>query len=278
MPALASVSDPELKPADFRLFQQLIYREAGIRLPESKVGLVRSRLRGRVQERCGGDYHAYHDLVLRPGEGDELQRCIDALTTNETFFFRHKQHWDHICATVLPQWLAQRPPGRAFRAWCAACSTGEEPYSLAIACVDGFCGRDARVEIEASDINTTVVDRARQARYGRYALQKVTEACRRAYFVADDAEHFQVAPAVRAVVRFGQHNLQQPRSGGPYDLVLLRNVMIYFDEAMKARVLTHVTASLRPGGYLYLGGAETLSACQAAYDVVRPTIYRKRVS
>ncbi len=270
------IAEAQLRLQEFALFRDLIYREAGIRLPESKRGLVQSRLRARVLERSGGDYGAYHRLIRRSDERDELQRCIDALTTNETFFFRHKTHWDHLAEAVLPAWCREHGPGAVFRAWSAACSTGEEPYSLAILLLDSFGQSGFGCEISATDINATVLERARAGIYGPYALQKVTPACRAAYFEPAGGDRHRVCRRARDAVRFSLHNLQQRRGGPPCDLILLRNVMIYFDEPVKARVLSNITAALRPGGHLILGGAESLGALQSAYHTVRPTIYRKR--
>lgn len=270
------IAEVQLRLQEFALFRDLIYREAGIRLPESKRGLVQSRLRGRVIERSGGNYGAYHRLIQRPDERAELQRCIDALTTNETFFFRHKTHWDHLGQVVLPAWRREHGPGAVYRAWSAACSTGEEAYSLAILLLDAFAGGPGHgCEISATDINATVLERARTGVYGPYALQKVTPACRAAYFQSAGGDRYRVCRRAREAVRFSLHNLQQRRGGTPCDLILLRNVMIYFDEPVKARVLANITAALRPGGHLILGGAESLGALQSSYHTVRPTIYRK---
>ncbi len=264
-----------LQPGEMRLFQELIYREAGIRLADVKANLVQGRLRKRLEALGLDSFRAYHDLVTSPGHDDEFQRCLEALTTNETFFFRHKQHWDFILDDLLPEW--KRSTGRGtFRAWSAASSTGEEPYSLAIALDAGLSQSGCKATVEATDINTQVLARAKAGIYGTYALQKLTPHCLARYFTPAGDECHQVQGRIRSMVEYHQHNLQEPSRGQPCDLVLVRNVLIYFDTASKAKVVTHVAARIRPGGYLILGGAESLSDPKGLFEYVRPTIYRKR--
>lgn len=271
-----AIANPPLAADELRLFQDLVYRQAGIRMPDSKINLVQGRLRRRLDALGLTSYRAYHAYVCEAGHDDERQRCLEALTTNETFFFRHKQHWDFLLETIVPGWRRQAAPGAVFRAWSAACSTGEEPYSLAIALDDALAGSGLEARIEASDLNTQVLARARAAVYGPYALQKISPACLARYFEAAGGDRHRVVAALRERVSFRPHNLLEPTSGPPFDLVLLRNVLIYFDTVSKATVLRAVTARLRPGGWLILGGAETMGEGGTGLDYVRPTIYRKR--
>jgi chemotaxis protein methyltransferase CheR len=274
---LEVASDIVLSAGELRLFQELMYQEAGIRIADAKINLVQSRLRKRLEALELGSYRAYHAFATATGHHDELQRCLEALTTNETFFFRHKQHWDFLLGELLPAWRRSAPAGAAFRAWSAASSTGEEPYSLAIALDAALAGSGLHARIDATDINTQVLARARSGIYASYALQKITPRCLARYFTpCQDGQRQQVIEPVRAMVSFRQHNLTQPSSGQPYDLILLRNVLIYFDQASKSAVMAQVGARLRPGGWLILGGAEALGDCQGAFDYHRPTIYRKR--
>ncbi len=260
-----------------KLFQDLIYREAGINLPDMKANLVQGRLRKRLDTLGLDSYRAYHALVMQPGNGEELQECLEALTTNETFFFRHKQHWDFVLGTILPEWKRNASPGATYRAWSAASSTGEEPYSLAIALAAGL-PKGSKATVDATDINTKVLARAKAGSYGEYALQKLTPQCLKTYFhAAAKGDRHQVNDDIRSMVHFSQHNLQQASHGAPYDLVMLRNVLIYFDAASKATVMRHLLPRIKPGGWLFLGGAETLSDASGEMTYVRPTIYRKRL-
>ncbi len=274
---LETAPDIVLDDSEMRLFQELMYQEAGIRMADAKINLVQSRLRKRLEALELGSFRDYYAHATAPGHQDELQRCLEALTTNETFFFRHKQHWDFLIGELLPEWRRSAPAGATFRAWSAASSTGEEPYSLAIALDAALKGSGMKARIDATDINTQVLARARTGIYAGYALQKITPQCLQRYFSpCQDTHSQQVIEPIRAMVSFRQHNLTHPSSGQPYDLILLRNVLIYFDQASKDSVMAQVGARLRPGGWLILGGAESLNDRQGAFDYHRPTIYRKR--
>jgi chemotaxis protein methyltransferase CheR len=275
--SLEAAPDFTLTEGEMRLFQELMYEEAGIRMADAKINLVQSRLRKRLEALELGSFRAYHAYATAPGHQDELQRCLEALTTNETFFFRHKQHWDFLIGELLPQWRRSAAAGATFRAWSAASSTGEEPYSLAIALDAALKGSGLNARIDATDINTQVLARARSGIYTSYALQKITPQCLKRYFTpCQDGQRQQVIESIRSMVTFRQHNLTHASGGQPYDLILLRNVLIYFDQESKGAVMAQVGARLRPGGWLILGGAESLSDRQGAFDYHRPTIYRKR--
>ena len=266
----------QLKPAEFKLFQTLMYDHAGIRLSERKQILVQSRLRKRLTTLGLDSYRAYYNLII--SQEDEFQTCLNALTTNETFFFRHKNHWDFLTTQILPDWRARHDKTQVYRAWSAASSSGEEPYSLAIALRDSLKESERwDVRVDATDINEEVLAKARRGEYGSYALQKLTPACIKSYFrPAQQDGNYVVKDRIRDLVQFRRHNLLHATSGAMYDLILLRNVMIYFDEASKAVVLATITRRLTPGGYLFLGGSETLPACKNQYDYVKPTVYRRR--
>jgi chemotaxis protein methyltransferase CheR len=276
-PQLDLAADITLSESEMQLFQEMMYREAGIRMADAKINLVQSRLRKRLDALELGSFRDYFAYATAPGHQAELQSCLEALTTNETFFFRHKQHWDFLLGELLPEWRRSVPAGASFRAWSAASSTGEEPYSLAIALDAALRGSGLNARIDATDINTQVLARAKSGIYSTYALQKITPQCLKRYFApCQDAQRQQVIEPIRAMVTFRQHNLTHPSSGQPYDLILLRNVLIYFDQASKSAVMAQVGARLRPGGWLILGGAESLSDRQGTFDYHRPTIYRKR--
>lgn len=267
-----------LRPGEMKLFQDLIYREAGINLPDAKASLVQGRLRKRLDVLGLHSFQEYHAHVMKAGNQEELQECLEALTTNETFFFRHKHHWDFVLGTIIPEWQQTATRTATFRAWSAASSTGEEPYSLAIALKAGL--KDSKKAIvDATDINTKVLARAKAGTYGDYALQKLTPQCLKTYFhPCAKGDRHQVNDDIRAMAHFSQHNLQEPSQGAPYDLVMLRNVLIYFDAASKATVIRHMAPRIKPGGWLFLGGAETLSDSSGQFTYVRPTIYQKRSS
>lgn len=280
-----TATDLSLIPADdlilthdeMRLFQDLMYREAGIRLADAKINLVQSRLRKRLDALSLDSYHKYYAYATSPGHEPEFQLCLESLTTNETFFFRHKLHWDFLLGNILPAWRDKSPSGATFKAWSAASSSGEEPYSLAIALASGIDGHGFHSHIEATDINTQVLARAKAGIYAGYALQKLTPRCLKNYFSPlDSGQCHQVKDVIRKMVSFRPHNLKHPSTGPAFDLILVRNVLIYFDGPSKATVLAHLARRLKPGGWLILGGAESLTDHAGEFEMVRPTIYRKR--
>jgi len=270
-------SDITLKMREFKLFQDLMYSHAGIALSDMKHALVQSRLKRRIRALGMTTYRAYYEYISDKKNADEFQECLNALTTNETYFFRHKNHWDFFCQEIVPDWKRNNRRGMTFRFWSAASSTGEEPYSAAIALYELLPPDSGyRIHVDATDINKDVLSRAAAGVYGEYSVQKMTDLCLKKYFNINGARtEFHVVDQVRRLVQFNSHNLQTPKYGEPYDVIFLRNVMIYFDESSKSTVLRNVTGCLKPGGYLFLGGAETLSACQEHYVYSRPTIYRK---
>lgn len=268
--------DLELKPAEFKLFQTFMYDCAGINLNDKKQLLVRNRLRQRLEILHLHSYRDYYDYLMAPQHLPERQAAINALTTNETFFFRHKNHWDFIIETLIPQWQKTATPMSVFHAWSGASSTGEEAYSLAIVLAHLFNATTWQTEIDATDINQEVLNAARQGIYHEYALQKTTTNCVKMYFEKNGTD-YRVKPPIRRSVKFQLHNLMQPFNAKiSYDLIMLRNVLIYFDDSSKKIVMENVTAKLKPNGYLFVGGSETMTAGNNAYECIRPTIYRKK--
>ncbi len=265
--ALIEPSTP-LAPADFRLFQDLAYRHAGIRLADGKMSLVQNRLQRRLRLAGKKSYREYHDLVSTAAGAVELQHCIEALTTNETFFFRHKDHWDFFIGTILGTWDRRK----TLRVWSAAASTGEEAHSTAIACLEH--ARDARVLIEGTDINGTVLETAKRGIYGEYAVQKITDYARNRW-LTKVADGWQVKDGARKLITWRRHNILERADGQKQDAVFLRNVLIYFDEASKAKALTQVVQRMNPGAWLFLGGSEAVSDPSFGLVPVRPQIYRK---
>ncbi|MDA3961517.1 MAG: methyltransferase domain-containing protein [Planctomycetota bacterium] len=246
-----ATTTPSLSPDELRLFQQLVYTRIGVRLGDNKHALVQNRLRSRLRDRQLSSFSSYHQLLTEPAESEEMELCINALTTNETYFYRHPLHW---------HWLSQHWAsfGPAPRVWSAACSSGEEPYTVAI---ELACRGITGGEIIGSDINSSVLDQAKRASYSPYAVQKV--------------EPVTLKERFRSRVRFERHNLMS--ATGPArncDLVLLRNVLIYFDRESKRKVLDNILQALKPGGLLIIGGAEALT--DNRFDYEAPSIYRKR--
>ena len=272
-----------LRPPSDREFAQLaafVEREAGLHLAPAKKPLLASRLLGRLRELALPTYGAYHRLVEQ--DADERVRMIDALCTNETHFFREPHHFDFLARAVYPQLVEGARRGgrdRRLRVWSAGCSTGEEPYSVAISAVAAL-PEGWQVEVLASDLSTRALARAEDAVYPAERLAEVPAHLRRRFFlrgVGPQAGRIRVAPEGRAPVRFARLNLADAAWDVPADrdLILCRNVLIYFRPELRARVIERLVAHLRPGGWLLLGHAESLPSSALPLRTRQPTVYQK---
>lgn len=262
-----------LLDSEFAQFQGLLYRLAGISLSPAKKALVCGRLAKRIKHHRLDSYGDYFQLLTSGREPQELQIAIDLLTTNETYFFREPKHFEFLRSRVLPA----RRPGSAFRIWSAACSSGEEPYSIAMLLAD--CLHEAPWEIVASDISTRVLERARNGHYAMERAEHIPQEYLRAFClkgVGRQEGTFMIDKRLRSKVDFRQVNLneQLPRLG-EFDVIFLRNVMIYFDVETKRKVVQRLMAALKPGGHLLIGHSESLNGVNDDLQVVAPSIYRK---
>ncbi len=264
---------------DFALFQALIQREAGIWLSPIKKALLVGRLAKRLRD-LGISYGEYYQRVSEdPGE---LTTMLDLVSTNETHFFREPRHFEFLLRHVFPRWIAEAAEGRRprrIRVWSAACSTGEEPYSLAMCLLGAFPpGSGWDLEIVATDISTRVLDRARDAIWPIAKAQEIPPEDRKAFMlrgVGGQEGKMRAGPEIRALVRFQRLNLNQESYPvlGAFDLVFCRNVLIYFAAQTKVQVVERILGHLAPDGYLFLGHAESLSGMGQRVQAVVPTIY-----
>jgi chemotaxis protein methyltransferase CheR len=269
---MAATVAPEvqLTAQHFREISGIVYDVAGIRLPEGKEGLVRSRLGKRLRARGLASYGDYLALVRQPG-GDELAEMVDALTTNKTDFFREPAHFDFLRQRVLPK-LGNGP----LRLWSAGCSTGEEPYTLAMVLRDSLGDLARRdVKILATDISRRVLAHAKAGVYADGPMDGVPAEVRRRHFVRV-ADGWEVAPALRALVTFAPLNLMGAwPMRGPFQAIFCRNVMIYFDRPTQQALVRRYYELLAPGGYLFVGHSESLSALDHAFTYVQPAVYQR---
>lgn len=263
--------NPSLNDTDFAHFQQMIFNIAGISMTPAKKDLVAGRLAKRLKYHGLDSYGAYFQLLSRQHE--EVQVAVDLLTTNETYFFREPKHFDFLRDRILPS----HPRGQAFRVWSAACSSGEETYTLAMV-MAGHLG-EAAWEILGSDICTRVLDKARAGLYPMERLRGIPPAALRAFClkgVGSQEGCFMVDPALRRRVRFAQINLNEHLPEvGEFDVIFLRNVMIYFQAETKRQVVARLLAKLRPGGFFIVGHSESLNGLAQELETVAPSIYRK---
>ncbi len=263
---MASLSDAELGG-----FSKLMFDAAGITLTSSKKALVEGRLSKRLHMLGLGSFTAYLQHLQR--DASERQQAIDLLTTNETYFFREPRHFAYLAEQILPAADAARP----FRVWSAACSSGEEPFSIAMVLAAHMGQRPW--EILASDISTRVLDIARRAIYPQTRAEKIPHDYLKAFCLKGTGGHegdFTLQRPLRERVRFMEVNLNETLPDiGQFDLILLRNVMIYFDAQTKRAVCRRLLDVLRPGGHLFIGHSESLNGLECPVQAVQPAVYRK---
>lgn len=264
---LVSITDSE-----FGTFQKLLHSIAGISLGPAKRHLLTTRLHTRLRALNMNRYSAYLDHVRQ--HPDELQRVVDLLTTNETYFFREPVHFEFIREQILPK----IPPGRTFRVWSAASSSGEEAYTTAMVLAEHLPNHPW--EILGSDISTRVLDRAQRGVYPIESAEKIPRHYLQKYClrgVRSQEGQLLICNELRSRVQFRQVNLNAvlPSFVGEMDLIFLRNVMIYFDIEMKRRVVGALIRQLRPGGHFIIGLAETLKDICDELTLRGPTIYQR---
>jgi len=265
------MNDASLNDSEFARFQQMIFSTAGISMTSAKKTLVAGRLAKRLKHHGLGSYGEYFQLLSRSRE--EVQVAVDLLTTNETYFFREPKHFDFLRERIL----LPRPPGRPFRVWSAACSSGEEPYTLAMVLAEHL--GEAAWEILGSDISTRVLETARTGLYPMERMRGLAPASLRAHClkgVGSQEGSFMIDPALRRRVRFAQINLNESLPDvGEFDVIFLRNVMIYFQTETKRQVVSRLLTKLRTGGFFIVGHSESLNGLAQGLETVAPSIYRK---
>lgn len=262
---------PPLSELDFKRFQKLIFDAAGIHLSAVKRPMVAGRLAKRLKALSLVDYATYLLRVER--DPAEYQLVIDLLTTNETYFFREPKHFDFLRERILPGCKA----GQSFSVWSAACSSGEEPYSLAMLLTDQLGERDW--SIFASDISTQVLARARAGQYSMTRIDQVpTQYLKRFCLrgVGAASGRLLVDRKLRERVQFQQLNLMASLHNLPlFDLILLRNVMIYFNADTKQQLIARIAGRLKAGGHLFIGHSETLNGLASGLTQIAPAIYQR---
>lgn len=269
----------ELTEAEFARFRDLVYRTCGIRIAETKRVLMSNRIRRRLRATGIDGYSRYYEFLRSAAGKAEMQPFLDVVTTNETYFFRDDAHYRWLADEFLPEAIreagARRRP-RSLRFWSAACSTGEEPYSIALK----LAARRAelagwRLDVVGTDLSATALAAARAAVYEERAVHRVGTDDRRAYFDEKPPGRWTLRPEIRSLATFRSHNLLDPLPGEPFDCIFLKNVLIYFDAASKKRVVDVVLAALADGGRLVVGPTEGIHGMLGGLEKVKTWLYRK---
>lgn len=260
----------------FDKFRAIVYEKSGISLNDGKEALVSARVAKRMRALGYTDHRKYLEHVSNDATGAEVVQLIDAISTNVTSFFREPVHFD-LLAELVKKWLEEGQT--RFRIWSAASSTGEEPYTIAMTMLEATRGARVDIRILATDISTAVLERCRQGAYSAEKVASVPPALREKYFAENrGAGTYTVKNSLRDLITFRRLNLSNPPfpMKGPLDVVLCRNVMIYFDNTVRGNLLKEVHRLLKPGGYLMVGHAESLTGILTSLKVVRPSVYVKR--
>ncbi|MGZ5442485.1 MAG: CheR family methyltransferase [Thermoanaerobaculia bacterium] len=267
---------------EFALFQRLVYDSSGIFLSPAKRALLAARLSGRIRQLGLPSFAAYYRRVQDGGEA-EKQILLDSISTNETHFFREPAQFEFLRTEIVPAWLRERGRNASVRVWSAACSTGQEPFTLAMLLHDSLAGAGWQIEITATDLSHRVLARAKTAEWPIESAAEIPPPYLRRYMLRGLRSRsgvMKASPLLRSMIEFRPLNLNDAgwNVGGPLDLIFCRNVLIYFDAVAKRRVIGRLLRLLGPGGYLFLGHAESASEWSQELAAVGPTIYRRRAA
>ncbi len=270
----------ELTEEEYQKFCELIYRVAGIRIAENKRVMVSNRVRRRLRATEIESFAEYYIFLISPAGNAEMPLFLDAITTNETYFYRDTQNYDWLGDTFLPeisqQALSRKRP-KSLRIWSAACSTGEEPYSIALK----FLGKKSlfngwKTTLLGTDLSGAVLDSARAGVYDARAIRLIDPAERQTFFEEDPKkERWAIKPEVKALVTWKQHNLLSPLKEEPFDCIFLKNVLIYFDTDSKQIVVRNLINALAKGGYLVVGPTEGIYTMLDALSKLKPWLYQR---
>jgi len=280
--AVPYADDGALTDRDFERFRALVRDRSGIVLGPHKRSLLRARLDRRLRALALANFGQYYEYLTSGAHPDEVERFVNAITTNKTDFFREAHHFGFIAERWAPalRQAASRGGTRRLRVWSAACSTGEEPYTLAMTLLDaGLVPPEWDVRILASDIDTEVLGRARAGIYQAERVEPVPEPLRRRWFLRSrrDPGVLRVRPALQALITWKQINFIDEAwpVRGPFDMILCRNALIYFDRAGQRAILTRFQRLLKPDGVLILGHSESVLGLAEGFVNLGATIYRR---
>ena len=272
---------PRMLPEEFRLLRDLIYEYCGIYFQDDTSYLLQRRLAPRLEATASHTFNDYYEFLrYDPKRREELEEIVERVTTNETYFFRESYQLDAFRHEILPEIHARRPRGRRLMVWSAGCATGEEAYTCAILILESGLFADWDVRVFGNDISRRVLSVARKATYGHNSFRSTDERYLRRYFKPADGR-YQVKDEIKQMVSFGQLNLMDSETlslVGECDVILCRNVLIYFDLDSRKRCIANFHKRLVKGGYLLLGHSESLLNISTAFELVHlhnDMVYRK---
>lgn len=269
-----------LQPEESQKIRDYLYKHAGILMTDQKKNLIENRLRKRLGKFGFETFDQYYNYLI--AHDAELQNFLDALTTNETYFYREEKHWDFFRDVLLKELKNRKADDKSeFSVWSAASSTGEELYTAAIELKEYLGNRDSRRwRLFGSDINATVVAAAESGVFNEYALHETKQQILDKYFREDNSHRFEkrweIDEEVKSLCRFELHNLCDELSQRSFDVIFCRNVFIYFDKATKEKIVKNLVSKIKPGGYLIFSHTESTSTRHPDLEPIQPSVFRKR--
>ncbi len=270
------VTDPQLQK-----YAKLIYAQTGIRISEQKKSLLSNRLRRRLRATGLSCFDDYYRLVEKlPQDDPEWSAFLQEITTHESFMYRDKGQWDWFRKEFIPNLAKEarqnnRP--KSLRIWSAACSTGDEPYTIASCIADSLMDfKSWSIQIVATDIGSGALDHAKEGIFSERSVKELPENMRKRFFKKEqDANAWSAKPDIRSLIRFKQHNLLDPLVEKAFDLVVVKNVLIYFDKESKSKVLSQIEKVTKPGALLVSGPAEGISDLMKSWERLQGWLHRK---
>lgn len=264
-----------------RRYAKMIFDVAGIELRPAKKQLLSNRIRRRLKETGIADFEQYYWFLQQlPTSHPEWDHFLQEVTTHETYLFRDEAHWTWLRQEFLPEVQRSQQPAnrRTLRIWSAACSTGDEAYTIACCVAEGLRGlHQWQVTILGTDIGIGAIQAAQEARFAQRAMRLVPPELRRRYFTQmGEASVWEPTARLRAMTQFRQHNLLDRIHQAPFDLIFLKNVLIYFNQQSKEQVIRNIEQALAPGGYLVAGTAEGISDLMSGFIRLSPWLYRRK--
>jgi chemotaxis protein methyltransferase CheR len=272
------IKTPDLTDDNFIKFKDLIYNKCGICLHDGKKELVRARLNKRLRQTGIKTFTDYYKYLTQEDNGNELVVMLDAISTNKTSFFREIKHFDFLKENVFPSYAAG-DYGRRLRFWSAACSSGEEPYTLAISLLEYLGQTNFDIKILATDISTKVLGEAQRGVYPEERIEDIPGPLIRSYFQQGQGRqqgYYRVKPNLRNLISFKRFNLMDKFPFNTiFQFIFCRNVMIYFDKKTQERLVNKFHQCLIPGGYLMIGHSESLTGVNHPFKYIQPSVYQK---
>lgn len=269
-PALAKKNQPEkITPEEYAKFCEFFYRKTGIVFTDKKGYFVERRLIERMQQTGNQNFRDYFALLRFQTSEEEWQELVNSMTVNETYFLREDYQFDAMVHGMLPEIARQRSPGGTIRIWSMPCSTGEEPYSIAIHVLENWADSDDwGIEIHASDIDTRVIAQAARGSYGIRSLQRLSPELREKYFSRTGPDQYLIRDELRDSIDFSTVNIIDGVGMAAYrsiDIIFCRNLLIYFDDLSRREAVEHLYESLSPGGFICLGHSESMSRISSLF-------------